>query len=140
MAQILGLSEIMVAAMRLEPDYRRVDYLKSQRDNLALRFLLKAAFDEDLQWDLPAGNPPYKKSIYPDSQGLLYGRIDEFKSFIRGLPSKWAPEQKDMAFTRMLETIDARDAELLLAVKNRDVEYRYPGITKAVVQEAFGDI
>ncbi len=45
-----------------------------------------------------------------------------------------------MAFTRMLETIDARDAELLLAVKNRDVEYRYPGITKAVVQEAFGDI
>jgi len=66
--------------------------------------------------------------------------MEEFRSFIRGMPSKWSPEQKDMAFTRLLETIDARDAELLLAVKNRNLPYRYPGITKEVVAEAFGDL
>lgn len=140
MARLMGLSEILENAMRMDTDQRKADYLKSQRDNLALMFLLKIGFDENAQWDLPHGKPPYKMEIYPGGEGRAYSRVGDFKSFLRGEPCKWRPEQKDDAFRQMLEQIDARDAELFVAAKVRNIEFRYPGITKDVVKEALGDM
>ena len=114
MARVMGLSEILENAMRMDTDIRKVDYLKSQRDNYPLMFLLKVGYDDNVQWDLPAGTPSYKREIYPNGEMRAYMRVDDFRSFQRGWQCKWRPEQKDMAFTQMLEQIDARDDAILL--------------------------
>ena len=54
------------------------------------------------------------------------GQIDEDKA------------KKEMMFIQLLEGLHKDDAELMIAVKEKELNKRYKGLTDAVVKEAFG--
>lgn len=105
-----------------------------QNDFPAVRNILLCMFDENMQWLIPEGNPPYKPSKF-DNPGFLFKNIRKFNYFVEGatpIPNK---AKREAMFIELLETVDAEEAELIIAAKDKKSPYK--NITKKLVQEAF---
>ena len=130
----LGLAEIIKKTSELPTRQEKINFL-IQNESIPLRIVLKAANDPNLIWDLPEGAPPYKPSNLTDNQGMLYTEIDRFPIFLKGGRDDVPPKRKQILFIQMLESIDAEDAKLVIAIKEKKLPYK--GITTKIISEAF---
>lgn len=109
------------------------------KPNSPLAQLFRAAFIEDEAWALPEGVPPYKPYMGKDGtsptdllKAILRGRLEYFRK------TKPVPTMKrEELFIRLLESIHASEAKVLLAVKDQELPKLYPNITYEVL-EKFG--
>ena len=115
--------------------------LMKKHNSLALRNVLKAAFDDTVILDLPKGAPAYETGLSKDGNNpsSLERLSADLAYFVRGRgPGKdLIKAKKEKMFVDLLCSIDKEDAELLIAVKDKKLQARYPGITATVVREAF---
>lgn len=108
-----------------------------KNDDLILREVLIYSLHPDVQWKLPDTDPPYRAvAENTDIEGKLYGDIKLLKYFVN-TPEGLAMKQplREQMFIRVLESIDAKDAKLLLRMKNRAIK-----ISVADVAKAFPDL
>ena len=111
-----------------------------QFDNKAMRQLLKAAFDPKIKFDLPEGNPPYIKNEAPagTEHTSLASEARKLYHFIVGGNNTINKLKKETMFIQMLEGLHADDAEVLMAIKNKNLNNVYKGLTAQMVKETFG--
>ena len=111
-----------------------------QFDNNAMRQLLKAAFDPKIKFDLPEGNPPYIKNEAPagTEHTSLASEARKLYHFIVGGNNTINKLKKETMFIQMLEGLHEKDAEVLMAVKNKELNNAYKGLTAQMVKETFG--
>ena len=117
---------------------KKIEVLKKY-DNPAIRQLLKAAFDPKIEWDLPEGNPPYIANEAPagtEHTSLLSG-ARKLYHFIKGGNNTINRLKKETMFVQMLEGLQQKDAEVLIAIKNKNLNNVYKGLTASVVKETF---
>ena len=117
----------------------KVKVLK-ENDSVPLRQVLKGAFDPKIEWDLPEGTPPYKVNEAPagTEHTLLFTETKRLWHFVKGADPKLSKTRKEMMYIQMLEGLHADEAKLLIAVKEKNLNSTYKGLTDAVVKEAFG--
>ena len=110
-----------------------------QFDNQAMRMLLKAAFDPKIEFDLPEGNPPYIKNEAPagTEHTSLAAEARKLYHFIVGGNNTINKLKKETMFIQMLEGLQEKDAEVLMAVKNKNLNNIYKGLTSNLVKETF---
>ena len=110
-----------------------------QFDNNAMRQLLKAAFDPKIKFDLPEGNPPYIKNEAPagTEHTSLASEARKLYHFIVGGNNTINKLKKETMFIQMLEGLHEQDAEVLMAVKNKELNNAYKGLTANLVKETF---
>ena len=110
-----------------------------QFDNQAMRMLLKAAFDPKIEFDLPEGNPPYIKNEAPagTEHTSLAAEARKLYHFIVGGNNTKNKIKKETMFIQMLEGLQEKDAEVLMAVKNKNLNNIYKGLTSNLVKETF---
>lgn len=130
----LGIAEILEKASTFKKKQEKIDYLR-KNDNIAIRILLKMAFDPNLKWALPSGTPPYKPCLLDDQEGMLYNEMKRMYIFHEGGHPTLKPIRREQLFIQMLESLSAKDAKLLLAVKDKHLPFK--GMTKALIDEAF---
>ena len=108
-----------------------------QFDNQAMRQLLKAAFDPKIKFDLPEGNPPYIKNEAPagTEHTSLASEARKLYHFIVGGNNTINKLKKETMFIQMLEGLHEKDAEVLMAVKNKELNNAYKGLTAQMVVE-----
>jgi hypothetical protein len=122
-----------VAAKNAKAD--KIAILK-QSNCLALRDILKGAFDDDIQFLLPKGAPPYEPSQRPPS--TLHRMSKRFKYFAAGGPGDRINKARvEKMFCEVLESIHPDDAILVIAMKDKKVNTMYRGLSRNVVAEAF---
>ena len=111
-----------------------------QYDNQAMRTLLKAAFDPKIKFDLPEGNPPYIKNEAPagTEHTSLASEARKLYHFVVGGNNDLNKLKKETMFIQMLEGLQEKDAEVLMAIKNKNLNNVYKGLTANVVKETFG--
>ena len=111
-----------------------------QFDNQAMRQLLKAAFDPKIKFDLPEGNPPYIKNEAPagTEHTSLASEAKKLYHFVVGGNNQINKLKKETMFIQMLEGLHEKDAEVLMAVKNKELNNAYKGLTAQMVKETFG--
>ena len=111
-----------------------------QFDNQAMRQLLKAAFDPKIKFDLPEGNPPYIKNEAPagTEHTSLASEAKKLYHFVVGGNNQITKLKKETMFIQMLEGLHADDAEVLMAIKNKNLNNIYKGLTAQMVKETFG--
>ena len=129
----LGISEILEKASKLNPA-ERVQFLRSH-DSPALRQILQFAFDKRIEWALPPGRPPYKKSDLLDQEAMLYSEMKKMYLFLKGGNPNLKQIRREFLFLQLLESLNPADSELLLSVK--DHEMPFIEITEDLVREAF---
>ena len=111
-----------------------------QFDNQAMRQLLKAAFDPKIKFDLPEGNPPYIKDEAPvgTEHNSLAQEARKLYHFVVGGNNTINKLKKETMFIQMLEGLHEKDAEVLMAIKNKNLNNIYKGLTAQMVKETFG--
>jgi len=133
------LHEILTKVNNAKDKPKKIEVLK-QNDSLPLRQVLKGAFDPKIEWDLPPGNPPYQVNDAPagTEHTTLYTEAKKLWHFVKGADEALSKTKKEIMFIQMLEGLHKDDAELMIAVKEKELNKRYKGLTDAVVKEAFG--
>jgi len=133
------LHEILIKVNNAKDKPKKIEVLKSN-DSVPLRQVLKGAFDPKIEWDLPPGNPPYQVNDAPagTEHTTLYTEAKKLWHFVKGADEQLSKTKKEMMFIQMLEGLHKDDAELMIAVKEKELNKRYKGLTDAVVKEAFG--
>ena len=133
------LTEILTKVNNAKVKEEKIKILK-QNDSVPLRQILKGAFDPKIEWDLPEGTPPYKVNEAPagTEHTLLYTESKRLWHFVKGADNRTTKTRKEMLYIQMLEGLHADEAKLLIAVKEKNLNGTYKGLTDATVKEAFG--
>ena len=109
-------------------------------NNPGLRMVIKASFDPNIIWVLPADDPPYIPNDSPAGEQHLY-LISEAKKlfrFIKGGQDNLNALKRESLFVSLLEALQEEEAKVLLHTKNKSLHKHYKGLSKEVVKEAFG--
>ena len=103
-----------------------------------LKELLKYTYRKDVNFDLPAGDPPYNEMETP--AGMGHNRLPrEMRKFQYFLPNNGLNAVKRARiFIDMLEALSPEEAKLVLMVKNKKLTYK--GFNRKLVEEVFPEL
>lgn len=134
------IHEVLEMASKEATVEDRVKVLQKNNSEL-LRNLLKMNFDKKLVWDLPEGEPPFKKDKHiPLGMGESNLFVESRRLYIF-FPEKVLPRvKKESLFIQILEGLHYTEAEMLCSVKDHELHKRYKGISENVVRKAFPDL
>ena len=137
----LLISEILRMVSTAKTKAEKIKILR-ENNSVALRQLLIINFDESVISLLPEGDVPYTPNDAP--VGTDHTRLEqEYRGlyrFFQGGDGKLPALKRESMFVQLLEGLAAEEAELLVLVKDGQMNKGYKRITKAVVSEAFPQI
>jgi hypothetical protein len=108
-----------------------IQSIMQHKDNNFLRMFMNAAFLPDAKLKLPETHPPFspnkmeEAAVPPGVFWQFARRIDMFQKEYTGA----AKARTETAFIQALESVSAKEAELILACKDQTVARIYKGIT-----------
>ena len=132
------MSEIAMKVNNAKDKPRKLKVLQ-EHDSVALRQVLKGAFDPNIEWLLPPGDVPYTANDAPvgTEHTLLSQEAKRLYLFTKGGDNSLSNTKRELIFIQMLEGLCAEEAEFLVAVVNKKVNNKYKGFTANLVKEAF---
>ncbi len=132
----LMMSEILEQASELKTKQQKIDFLRKHYSK-QLHFVLMHAFDPRIKFLLPETDPPYTPLQTGEGQGMLYSQARKMYLFLEGCPTPLTQTKRELLFIQFLESIDPKDAKLILSIKNKKLLYKT--ITEQLIKEAFGN-
>jgi len=130
------VSETLKEISALKNKKDRVAALR-QHNDYTTRTVLQGAFDDRVIWQLPEGDVPYKKNTLPDLDGVIHTEARKLYLFVYGGNPNLTQLRREALFIEFLENLDAGDAEMVAAMKDKKLPPSMKGITVDVVREAF---
>ena len=122
--------EILEKANNYKQEQRRINYLKDNNDKI-VRTILYGNFSSNLNLKMPAGSPPYTPNENAVHEEKEYNRISGMLNFNE---HQWAREKR---FIQLLEAVPSKDAEILVAMKDKTLTKIFPNITIDIVKEVW---
>ena len=131
-------SEILETVSKAKTKAKKIELLRSENTN-ALRMVLKSSFDPNIVWLLPEGEVPFIPNDAPEGEGhtALSQEAKRLYHFIRGGNNSLSRTKREMLFVQILEGLHQKEAELLVAAKDKKLHQKYKGLSSNVVKEAF---
>lgn len=136
MARVKTMMDAFSDLNNIKSEKERIQFLQSI-GSPPLKQVLKYMFDPSIKFALPEGNPPYKASEF-DQPGRFLSEIRRLYLFTENGNPNLSQTRRESLFIQLLENVDARDAELILCIK--DKKGPVEGLTKKVVQKAFPEL
>ena len=132
-------SEIATKINNAKDKPRKLKVLQ-EHDSVALRQVLKGAFDPNIEWLLPLGDVPYTANDAPvgTEHTLLQQEAKRLYLFTAGGVNTLTNTKRETLFIQMLEGLSAEEAAFLVSVVNKRVNNEYKGFTANLVKDAFG--
>jgi hypothetical protein len=136
----LLISEILQKVSNAKTKAEKIKILQDNNSQ-ALRSLLIWNYDESIISMIPEGEVPFEANEAPagTEHTVLEKEYSKLYYFIRGGADNIKQFKREEMFIRMLEGLHVSEAELLILVKDKQIQKKYR-ITKAVVEEAFPQI
>jgi len=134
------MSEIATKVNNAKDKPRKLKVLKDH-DSVALRQILKGAFDPKIEWLLPKGNDiPFNKNDAPigTEHTILSQEAKRLYLFTKGGDNTLSQNKRETLFIQMLEGLSGEEADFLITVVNKKINNKYKGFTANLVKEAFG--
>ena len=106
---------------------------KYMRD-AAFSILMQYAFDPEKKMNLPEGAPEYKLDAAPMGMSPTSLRYESKRLYVfaRGdLPQL----KREILFVQLLENLHPKEAEILLAIKDQELQRIYPNINKRLINK-----
>ena len=111
---------------------KQVDLLK-EHSSYALKAVLGYGMDPDVKWLLPDGDPPYKPLFdAADQEGRFYTECKKLIYFVDSEEGQQVKQiRREQLFIQVLESLDPRDAKLLLRMKNKKLKIKLDAVKEA---------
>jgi len=134
----LSFHEILTKVNNAKDKPKKIEVLR-RYDTSELRMLMKGAFDPRLEWLMPEGKPPYKPNEAPigTEHTWLKQEVKRMFHFLKGGNPQLSQMKRDTMFIQMLEGLCDEEANLLIQVKDKELNKHYKGLTANLVKEAF---
>ena len=135
----LLMHEVLTKVNNAKDKPKKIEVLK-QYDTPGLRRIIKGSFDPNIKWDLPEGTPPFIANEAPDGteHSLLENESKKFWHFVVGADVATSKTRKETMFLQILEALSKGEADVAIAMKDKELHKKYKGLSQAVVKEAFG--
>ena len=135
------VSELFKAVHGKKDKKGKADLLaQHKRDDV--KALLIWNFDKQIRSAIPEGEVPYKKNEAPINSGGHTRLVHEWRTlynYVRGGNDKISQMKRETMFIQLLEGLHDSEAELLMLVKDKNLQSKYR-ITRALVEEVFDEI
>jgi len=133
-----SFAEILTQVSKMKTKKEKVSFLRQYQTD-ALRMVCKASFDPKIEWELPAGDVPYRENDAPEGteHTQLHQEVRKLYNFIKGGNPALKQNKREMMFVQMLEGLHKDEAVLLIAAKDKKLHRQYKGLSDNVVKEAF---
>lgn len=137
----MKIYQIIESIGKVKTKKERIEILK-KHNSLGLRDVLKGAYDETIQWDLPEGEVPLKEEEIPEKpKWNLVEVTPKLAICVKNKRNANVPPlKKETTFLELVKNVDRKDAEILLKMKDKKFNRTFHGLTKALVQEAFPNL
>ena len=126
---------------------KKVAVLRQYR-SASLEMFLKAAFDPQITWLVPAGDVPYMPNDAPDGteHSVLEREVSKLHNYVQRETSDGPivgnpnlnTMKREMMFVQLLEGLSAGEADCLVLAKDQVLNKKYKGLTANLIKEAFG--
>ena len=133
------MSEIATKVNNAKDKPRKLKVL-TDNDSVALRQVLKGAFDPNIEWLLPKGTDVHytvNEAPIGTEHTLLSQEAKRLYLFTKGGDNSLTQKKRETLFIQMLEGLSAEEAKFLITVVNKRVNNEYKGFTANLVKEAF---
>ncbi len=132
-----GIAEILQKISKQKTKKDKMSMLLKSKDSTPHIFtMLKYIFNQNILWDLPEGDPPYKSQPKEaDLQNVLYSDFRRVKIFMKGEYPQMKPMKREILFIEFLESLDPDDAKLVIAMKDKKSPYK--GLTKKLICDTY---
>lgn len=136
--------EVFEAIAAINSFHDRVAFLQSKQ-SFAIRTILQCNFASDIVLDLPDGSPPFERDVLPVGNSM--GRIDKAVKVLGQLvapngthTSGLSRMKKETRFIQLLESVYEKDADVIIAMKDKALSKMYPALDYTLVKSAFPNI
>jgi len=135
----LLMHEVLTKVNNAKDKPKKIAVLK-ENDTPGLRRIIKGSFDPNIEWDLPEGSPPFIANEAPEGteHSLLENESKKFWHFVEGADVATSKTRKETMFVQILEALSKGEAEVSIAMKDKELHKKYKGLSQAVVKESFG--
>ena len=135
----LLFSEVLDIVRKAKSKNKKIEILRKY-NNPAFRMVIKASFDPNIVWVMPAGDVPYEPNDSP--AGTEHTRLSteakKLYRYIRGGDNVTPQFKKEQMFVQLLEGLHESEAKLICDVKDKKLHQTCKGLSANVVREAFG--
>ena len=134
------MNEILDLVHEQETEENKVKVLQEYAND-ALKTLLIWNFDESIISLLPSGEVPYQPNESPlgVDHSSLRRDYKNLYNFVKGGNDSLSKIRRETIFIQILESLHPNEAEVLILVKDKNLEDKYD-ISFDVVQKAYPDI
>ena len=134
----LLFSELATKINNAKDKPRKLKVLQDN-DSVALRQVLKGAFDPKIEWELPEGDVPYTLNDAPigTEHTVLSQEAKRLYLFTKGGDNSLTKNKRETLFIQMLEGLSGEESKFLITVVNKKINNEYKGFTANLVKEAF---
>ena len=134
------MNEILELVSEQKTDAKKVAILREYECDI-LKSLFIWNFDDSVISLLPAGNVPYKPNESPlgTDHSSLRREQRNLYMFVKGGNDSLSTIRRETIFIQMLEGLHPKEADIVIAVKDKALEDMYD-IPYEVVEEAYPDI
>ena len=134
------MNEILELVSEQKTDAKKVALLKEYEFDI-IKSLFIWNFDDSIISLIPEGKVPYKPNESPlgTDHSSLRREQRSLYNFVKGGNDKLSTIRRETIFIQMLEGLHPKEADIVIAVKDRDLEDMYD-VSFEVVEEAYPDI
>lgn len=133
--------EIMSHANELIKSDRNsaIEYLRNNRSRVVIEGLLKMNYDPSIVFQLPPGQPPFKKQLDVPDGYCLTDLKQEFRRMRIFTDSNMniSKVRREQLWIQMCEGLFWKEADLIGKIKDRRITDMYDGFTPEFVREVF---
>lgn len=137
----LLLSEIFEVLEKQPNKQDKIQYLRKNNSDL-VSSILRLNYDYNVKFSLPPGEPPFKKvkdKPIGYQETTLVQELRRMYIWVRP-DVNLTPFKKESLFINMLEGLHYTEAELICAVKDKQLDKIYKSITEEFVRECFPNL
>ena len=133
-----SLYEQLSVISELKTTKEKVEAIVTHPRVAAFKAIFGLAYDQNIKWLLPEGEPPFRPTDVLDAEGRLLSELRRLYLFVEGGNPDLTKTRREFLFIQLLESVHPHDAKLLIAMKDRKLPFK--GLTKKVAQQAFPDL
>jgi len=133
-----SLYEELSIISELKTTKEKIEAILIHRRRDAFKSLFGLAYDQNVKWLLPEGEPPFKPTEVLDTESRLLNEIRRMYLFVEGGNPNLTKSRREFLFIQLLESIHPLDAKLIISIKDRKLPFK--GLTKKIAQQAFPDL
>jgi len=134
----LLIPEVFAKVEQVKSKEEKIKILRAN-DSQPLRAMLLLNFDKKVKWNLPEGEPPFKKdkeTPHGLSETNLFRETRRLYIWLKE-DVNLTKMKRESLFIQLLEGIHWSEAEMLCAVKDKTLSKMYKSIKEPLVREAF---